>query len=42
VIESAGGRMTDWAGAPLRLDGPGQAIAVGDAALLPEACRLLG
>ena len=41
VVEAAGGRMTDWAGQPLRLDGPGQAIAVGDAAMLAEACALL-
>lgn len=42
VIEAAGGSMTDWAGQPLRLDGPGQALALGDRALLPEAVRLLG
>ena len=41
VIEAAGGRLTDWSGAPLTLDGPGQVIAVGDAALLPEVVRLL-
>jgi len=41
VIEAAGGSMTDWSGQPLRLDGPGQVIAVGDKALLPEALRLL-
>ncbi|MBO1076581.1 histidinol-phosphatase [Roseomonas marmotae] len=43
VIESAGGRMTDWQGRPLRLDtASGQVIAVGDAALLPEIMGLLG
>ncbi|WP_181377990.1 histidinol-phosphatase [Teichococcus aestuarii] len=42
VIEAAGGSMTDWSGQPLRLDGPGQALALGDRALLDEAVRLLG
>ncbi|WP_174242014.1 histidinol-phosphatase [Teichococcus oryzae] len=42
VVEAAGGAMTDWQGQPLRLDGPGQVIAVGDPALLPEAVALLG
>jgi myo-inositol-1(or 4)-monophosphatase len=42
VVEAAGGAMTDWQGQPLRLDGPGQVIAVGDRALLPEAVALLG
>ena len=41
VIESAGGAMTDWQGGPLRLGASGQVVAVGDKALLPEACRLL-
>jgi myo-inositol-1(or 4)-monophosphatase len=41
VIEAAGGRMTDWQGRPLRLDGPGQVIAVGDSALLSEIISLL-
>jgi myo-inositol-1(or 4)-monophosphatase len=41
VIEGAGGRVTDWAGQPLRLDGDGTVLAVGDPALLPEAVRLL-
>ena len=41
VIEGAGGRMTDWQGAALTLDSPGQVIAVGDAALLPEIIALL-
>ena len=41
VIEGAGGRCTDWAGRPLRLDGDGTVLAVGDPALLPEISRLL-
>ena len=41
VIEGAGGRCTDWAGRPLRLDGDGTVLAVGDPALLPEASALL-
>lgn len=41
VIEGAGGRMTDWRGAALTLDSPGDVIAVGDAALLPEIIGLL-
>jgi myo-inositol-1(or 4)-monophosphatase len=42
VIEGAGGRMTDWHGAPLRPDGDGRALAVGDPALLAPAILLLG
>jgi histidinol phosphatase-like enzyme (inositol monophosphatase family) len=41
VITGAGGSVTDWAGAPLRLDGPGKVLALGNPALLPEAVRLL-
>ena len=41
VVEGAGGRMTDWQGAPLRQDGNGQALAVGDPALLAPAIALL-
>jgi len=41
VIEGAGGRMTDWRGQRLTLDSPGDVIAVGDAALLPEILGLL-
>lgn len=41
VVEAAGGRLVDWSGAPLTLDSPGQVIAVGDPALLPEVVRLL-
>ncbi len=41
VIEGAGGRLTDWHGAALTLDSPGQVLALGDRALLPEAVRAL-
>ena len=41
VIEGAGGRLTDWCGQPLRADGDGRAVAVGDPALLPAALALL-
>lgn len=41
VVEGAGGRCTDWSGRPLRLDGDGSVLAVGDAALLPEVTRIL-
>jgi histidinol phosphatase-like enzyme (inositol monophosphatase family) len=41
VIEGAGGRITDWQGWPLRPDGPGNALAIGDAALLAPAIAAL-
>lgn len=41
VIEGAGGRMTDWSGQPLRVDGDGCALAVGDPALLGPAVAAL-
>jgi len=41
VIEGAGGRLTDWSGAPMRPGGDGRALAVGDAALLAPASALL-
>ena len=41
VIEGAGGRITDWQGAPLRGDGDGTVLAVGDPALLDPAVRAL-
>ena len=41
VVEGAGGRVTDWAGAPLRRDGPGQVLAVGDPGLLGPAIAAL-
>jgi myo-inositol-1(or 4)-monophosphatase len=42
VVEGAGGRMTDWQGAPMRPGGDGRALAVGDPALLAAAIRVLG
>jgi histidinol phosphatase-like enzyme (inositol monophosphatase family) len=41
VIEGAGGSVTDWSGAPLRLGALGHVLALGDAALLAEAVGLL-
>jgi len=41
VILGAGGSVTDWAGAPLRMDGPGEILALGDPALLPQAISIL-
>lgn len=41
VVEGAGGRMTDWAGRPLRAEGDGRVLAVGDPALLPYVTELL-
>ena len=41
VVEGAGGRMTDWAGQPLRADGDGSVLAVGDPRLLDAAVSLL-
>ena len=41
VIEGAGGRVTDWAGNPLRGEGEAQVLAVGDPSLLEKAGRLL-
>ncbi|HYZ34810.1 MAG TPA: inositol monophosphatase family protein [Crenalkalicoccus sp.] len=41
VVEGAGGRVTDWEGAPLRLEGDGRVLAVGDPALLGQAVSLL-
>ncbi len=35
VVEGAGGRVTDWAGQPLRPGGDGRVLSVGDPALLP-------
>ena len=42
VIEGAGGRVTDWDGKPLRADGDGRVLAVGDPALLGTVVGLLG
>jgi myo-inositol-1(or 4)-monophosphatase len=41
VIEGAGGRITDWSGRPLRPDGDGRVLAVGDPALLDQAIACL-
>ena len=41
VIQGAGGSITDWSGAPLREDGDGRVLALGDPLLLPEALRAL-
>ena len=41
VIEGAGGRVTDWTGAPLGPDSDGSVLAVGDSALQAPALALL-
>ena len=41
VVEGAGGSFTDWQGRPLTLDSPGEVLALGDPALLPEALKSL-
>jgi len=41
VIEGAGGRVTDWAGAPLTAASAGDVLAVGDPTLLPAASAAL-
>ncbi len=41
VVEGAGGRLTDWEGAPLRFGTDGRTLAVGDAALLAPAVAAL-
>ena len=41
IIEGAGGRMTDWAGAPLHPGSDGRVLAVGDPALHSPAIHLL-
>ena len=41
VVEGAGGRMTDWTGAPLDQGSDGRVVAVGDPALLPQVLELL-
>ncbi|GAA4493493.1 inositol monophosphatase family protein [Gluconacetobacter tumulicola] len=41
IIEGAGGRVTDWHGRPLRAEGDGTVLAVGDPAILADAVSLL-
>jgi hypothetical protein len=41
VIEGAGGRLTDWQGAALRVNGDGRVIAVGDPGLLGAVVKAL-
>ena len=41
VVEGAGGRMTDWSGAPLDQRSDGRVVAVGDPALLDAVLPLL-
>ena len=41
VIEGAGGRLTDWHGAPLTPESDGHTLAVGDPSLLASAVALL-
>ena len=41
VIEGAGGRLTDWQGAPLTPESDGHTLAVGDPSLLAPAVALL-
>jgi len=41
VVEGAGGCVVDWSGAPLRPDGDGRVLAVGDKTLLPAILREL-
>ena len=42
VVEGAGGRMTDWTGAPLGGDSDGRLIAAGDPALVDKVLHLIG
>jgi histidinol phosphatase-like enzyme (inositol monophosphatase family) len=41
VVEGAGGSVTDWSGAPLRVDGKRNVIACADARLLPAVLAAL-
>jgi myo-inositol-1(or 4)-monophosphatase len=41
IVEGAGGRLTDWSGNPMRLDGDGRVLAVGDGALLAATVAAL-
>ncbi len=42
IVEGAGGVVTDWRGAPLRLNSDGRVIAAGDERVHAEALKLLG
>ena len=42
VIEGAGGVITSWSGAPLRIGGDGTVLAAGSAALHQQAVAILG
>lgn len=41
IVEGAGGKMSDWAGAPLTMSSDGRVLASGDPALLKTAIDLL-
>ena len=41
IVEGAGGRMTDWKGAPLTIASDGRVVAAGDPALVEQAVRAL-
>ena len=41
VVQGAGGVMTDWKGAPLTIESPGDVIAAGDARMHEAALALL-
>jgi myo-inositol-1(or 4)-monophosphatase len=41
IIEGSGGRMTDWKGQKLTVDGDGRVVAVGDPGLLGEVVAAL-
>jgi len=41
IIEGAGGRITDWNGAPLTPESDGRVVAVGDGSMLSGAVKLL-
>ena len=42
IVTGAGGVMTDWSGADLRADSPGDVIACSDDRLHAQALQLLG
>ncbi|NLI27999.1 MAG: histidinol phosphate phosphatase, partial [Acetobacter sp.] len=41
VIEGAGGKITDWAGDPLKADGNRTVLATGNASLLSQSIKYL-